>query len=1066
MYAAMRGCVAVAAVLVSALALGATAATAGPVLDVQSMANTTAPPGGILDYLLTVSNIGDQATDGSPLTLQATLPAGLTATGASAYPSKSNWDCSSTPFPSSTVTCTYSNDGQNNFNGVQDPHDPGSRSSAVTIAASVDPRASGTLTSSFTVSGGGAPPASTVDPTRITPVTPGFGVDAFDAQVSSDPAGDPFTQAGGHPYSATTSILFNTITNANPLLGESWSAEPVRDITVNLPPGFVANPTATGDVKCTAVQLASGGVDAQTLCPPGSQVGVTTVFTAGPKVLGDPLPVYNLVPPAGVPAEFGFNVLGTVVTLDGALRSDGDYGLSADVNNIPEGLAIAGTTLTLWGVPSDPSHDVERSCPGQVPVWHGGPSCTTDVPARPFLRNPTSCTRTGVGLETTLSVDSWFHPGTFQTASTISHNPPAFPSPPSDWGAQQGATGCGLVPFAPTLSGSPDVAAAGMPSAFSVDLTLPQSDDPDAVGTSDLKSAVVTLPPGLRASPSIAGGLQGCSQAQINLRSDADAACPGASKIGTVTIDTPLLDNPLTGSIYLASPHDNPFGSLLAFYLVVRGPGVIVKLPAEVKPDPVTGQLTTELDNQPQLPFSNVHLAFKGGPRSPLSVPPTCGTYTTDAFLTGWARPDQPVESKSSFTVSGDGYGGPCSAPTFAPKLSAGGSSTTAGKHTSIQVELSRADTDQELSGLTVTTPKGLLAKIAGVPLCGSAQAAAGTCPVRTLVGSVLTGAGAGPDPFYLPGKVYLTGPYKGAPYGLSIVVPAIAGPFNLGTVIVRAQAQVDRHTAQLHVVSDPLPTILQGIPLQIRDVRVNIDRPNFGLNPTDCEQKEVSALVTSTQHKTVRITDRFQVGGCNKLKLTPKLVLGVGAKGHDHLHASTPFTTTLTQTPGQANLKSVFVSLPSTLNARLGVVGNACTEAQYEAGHCGKAHAGSAVAVTPLLSKPLRGSVYFVKIPGAKPGALPHLVVALRGQVSFDLIGKITIPGGIRLATNFDAIPDVPIKSFKLSLVSGAKGPLGVANNLCLAKNKKAAATVKMTGQNGIVISRSQRLVVHGCHK
>ena len=305
-----------------------------------------------------------------------------------------------------------------------------------------------------------------------------------------------------------------------------------------------------------------------------------------------------------------------------------------------------------------------------------------------------------------------------------------------------------------------------------------------------------------------------------------------------------------------------------------------------------------------------------------------------------------------------------------------------AGGHTRLLVRLTRDDTDQDLSGLTVNSPNGLTGKIAGVPLCPRAKAKLGTCPASSRIGSVLTGAGAGPDPFYLPGNVFLTGPYKGAPFGLSIVVRAIAGPFDLGTVMVRGQIQVDRHTAQLHVVSDPLPTILQGIPLQIRDVRVTIDRKKFLINPTGCDERRISARVTSTQGRVARPSDRFQVDGCSKLPLTPKFKLAVGSKGHTHHGDSVPFSTTLTETPGQTNLKSVFVSLPLTLSSQLDVVNRACTQAQFEAHHCEQARAGSAVAVTPLLAHPLRGGAYFVKDPSKPAGSLPNLVVGLRGQV------------------------------------------------------------------------------------
>jgi len=585
--------------------------------------------------------------------------------------------------------------------------------------------------------------------------------------------------------------------------------------------------------------------------------------------------------------------------------------------------------------------------------------------------------------------------------------------------------------------------------------------DPNNPAVSDLRSAVVTLPEGVRTSASVADGLQGCTLAQVGLGSETDSSCPAASKIGTVSIDTPLLETPLAGSIYLATPHVNPFGSLLAIYVVARGSGVVVKLAGKVSPDPVSGRLTTTFEDQPQLPFSRLHLAFKDGPRAPLSVPSRCGTYVMHAVLTGWNG--KTLTSDSPFTVSGDGRGARCAGPVFAPGFSAGSTSVRAGGHTSLLVRVTRGDTDQDLVGLKVNAPKGLTGKIAGVPLCAPGPAAAGTCPAGSRIGSVLTGSGAGPDPFYLPGKVFLTGPYKGAPFGLSIVVPAIAGPFDLGVVVVRAQVQVDRHTAQLHVVSDPLPRILQGIPLQIKDVRVTVDRSGFMLNPTDCTPRHTSAVITSTQGLIAHRRQRFQVAGCARLPLAPKLTITVGGKGHDSRGATTPLTTTLTQTPGQTNLRSVSVKLPGILNARLPVVNNACTQTRYDSGHCEQARAGSAVAITPLLSKPLRGGVYFVKDPTKPAGALPNLVVALRGQIAFDLIGHITLPDN-QLVTTFNAVPDTPITSFRLSLVSGSHGPLGTLTNLCSTRAHHATARVAMHGQNGLTIHRNQTLTIRGC--
>jgi hypothetical protein len=1044
--------------LVAALAMTLATASgpaAAPILDVSSIANTTAAPGSTFDYYVSISNVGNEATS-SDVTLTATFPTGITANAANDWLAR-GWDCSTLVVGASTVTCTQ-------INSI-DPFLSSSRNALIVLTVDVDPGATGDLTSTFEVSGGGAAASdSVVDTTSITSTLPDFGIDAFDGQVSADPSGTAFTQAGGHPYAISTAIMFNTFTNPIPEKGPTWPIEPTKDVLVDLPPGLVGDPTATGDARCTLDQLAnSEGTVAKPLCPPGAQVGETKIYIAGGFInlmIGDPLPVFNMVPPADVPARFGFNVAGTVVTLDAALRSGGDYGLSVNVRDISQGLAIAGTELSFWGVPADPRHDPVRACAGQQAPGEGGPSCKTEQPRRAFLRLPTRCLPPGQGFETTARVDSWDDPGDFRAASFTTHLPPAFPFPPSQWGAIQGTTGCDQVPFEPTFSGAPLDATAGAPSAFAFDLTLPQSDDPDQLGTADLKKAVVTLPLGLRVSPSSAKGLGACSPAQIALGSDAVPTCPGSAKIGTLRIDTPLLDDPLTGAVYLAAPHDNPFDSLLSLYLVAKGPGIVIKLPGKVETDLLTGQMTATFDDNPQLPFSNLHLEFKGGPRAPLVNPAQCGTYTTHAELTSWSGAT--AASDSNFTISEDGNGTPCGTSQFDPQLDAGVTSVKAGEHTSFSVRLTRTDEDQEISTLGVKTPTGLLAKVAGVPLCADAQAAAGTCGEGSRIGDVLTGSGAGSRPFYLPGRVYLTDPYKGGPFGLSIVVPAIAGPFNLGNVVVRASIQVDKHTAQLRVVSDPLPTILEGITLQIRDVRVTIDRDDFMINPTSCLQKRVVASVTSTSGAQAAPDTRFQVGGCSRLKLAPRLSLTVGSKGHTRASGTTPLVAKLTQTPGQANLKSVGVTLPLTINAVLDTVENACTIAEYEAGNCESARTGTAVAVTPLLDDPLKGSVYFVKNKTGK--GLPNLVVALRGQVDFDLVGKIEIPGGKALATKFNTVPDVPITSFTLRMEAGSHGAVGTARNLCTKKSRQAKAAIVFRGQNGAVIRKSQRLHVRGC--
>jgi hypothetical protein len=879
-----------------------------------------------------------------------------------------------------------------------------------------------------------------------------FGSAGFDGAVLRQD-GSVASQAGGHPYAASTTIEFNQhMSDTQPVPDAD-----VKDIAVELPPGFVGDPTATGS-RCGVSALVDKA------CPVSSQVGLVVANAVSGEIVA---PVYNMSPPPGAPGEFGFVAVNTPVLLTPSLRSGTDYGLTVNALDVSQADALFDTTVTFWGVPADASHDLQRCARPELGADPLICDDTSDdltaphsagVPRVPFLRNPTSCTPAGVGLETKLSIDSWQNPGVFEHASFFSHMP-------GDPLTQIGPTGCDIVPFDPSLSAQPGSSRASAPSGWAFDVSLPQNENPDGLAQADLTKAVVTLPQGVRVSPSAADGLDGCSQAQIGLHSTADPTCPDSSKIGTLTITTPLLDEPLTGALYLASPNDNQFHSLLAIYLVAKGPGLIVKLPGKITPDPITGQISTTFDNNPQLPFSNLHLEFKNGPRSPLVNPATCGTYTTHAQLTSWSG--KTVNVSNSFTVDQSSSGGACKLLGFAPDFVAGTQDPIAGQSTSFLLALSRGDGDQELKALTVRMPQGLLGKIASTTLCGAAAAKAGTCGEASRVGSVTVGAGAGSNPFFITaGRAYITGPYKGAPFGLSIVVPAKAGPFDLGNVVVRSAIFVDKHTAALKVVSDPLPTILQGIPLDVREVRVSVDKPGFIRNPTSCASKHVGGTITSTQGRTANVSTHFEVASCASLKLAPKLSLKVGGKGHTGHGASTPLTTTLTQTPGQSNLKTVAVTLPLSLNARLEVVNNACTQAQFDAGHCEDARAGSAVAVTPLLKHALRGGAYFVKDPTKPAGSLPNLMVALRGQVDFDLVGHIRIPGGTRLATRFTA-PDVPIKKFTLSLVAGSHGPLGIATNLCSPKARKAMASVAIRGQNGDLIRRQQRLQIAGCpHK
>jgi hypothetical protein len=600
------------------------------------------------------------------------------------------------------------------------------------------------------------------------------------------------------------------------------------------------------------------------------------------------------------------------------------------------------------------------------------------------------------------------------------------------------------------------------------------------LGEADLKQTTVTLPPGLLPNPSFADGLAACSEAQIGYQgikegrqtfSTEPAQCPDAAKVGTVEVDTPLVDHPLPGAVYLAKQGENPFGSLLAIYIAVNDPqtGVVVKLPAKVSPDPVTGQLTTTVEESPQVPFEDFKLDFFEGARAPLRTPQTCGesattpNFTTTTQLVPWTSPEGATATPAdSFTIAQAPGGGACAATKAAlpnaPSFEAGTASPIAGAYSPFLLRLKREDGSQELRGLNVTLPLGLTAKLAGTAECSEAQIAQAqsrnkpgegalekaspSCPAASQLGTVTVGAGSGPAPFYVNGTAYLAGPYKGAPLSMAIITPAVAGPFDLGSVVVRAALQLDPETAKVTVQSDPLPTILEGIPLDVRSIAVKVDRPDFTLNPTSCEVKALTAEAISTENQVANLNNRFQVGGCSNLGFKPKLSLklGGGTKRGDH----PSLTATLTYPKGNyANIAKAQVALPHSEFLDSTHIKTICTRVQFAANSCPAASIyGFAKATTPLLDKPLEGPVYL----RSSSNPLPDLVVDLNGQIHVTLAGRVdSVHGGTR--NSFEAVPDAPVSKFTLSLPAGKKSLLQNSTNICQGSHK---ATAKFTAQNG----------------
>ncbi len=861
-----------------------------------------------------------------------------------------------------------------------------------------------------------------------------FGLQSVEVSATEAPSaghalnalGPVDVQAGSHPYVLTTSFLLNKPEEIE-VEGKSIqefrpSGGGLKDTRVELPAGFMGNPDATP--RCAYQQFANKE------CPNDTAVGEATLvrndstgyenekgeFVDQTVSLTDP--VYNVEPPAGVVSEFGFLVKEvSPVLLDTSVRTGGDYGLTVNAPNATATQLVYGVTVKIWGVPSDPSHNALRGdCLGDAesnrreeeegtPHNEEESRCEApgSLPVLPLLTTPTSC---GVPLSATLSADSWQEPGAFVSKSV------ALPA----------MSGCEKLGFESSLGVTPEGSAGSTPAGFGVDLRVPQESigNPGGLWEANVKDVSVALPAGLQVSPSGAEGLLACSQAQIgftgvNSQSGTDEftpaapSCPEASKVGLVRVKTPVLEHELMGAVYLASPQnftgalENPFGSLLALYLLAEEPasGIRIKLAGKVNLDPVTGQLVASFQGLPQQPFSDARFEFFGGSRAPLTTPGVCGTYTTQATVLPWSG-GAPAMPFSSFQISsGPADGAGCSAPaSFTPGFQAGTTDVQAGAFSPFTLSLTRPDGDQTLGSVEVRTPPGLLGILAGVKLCAEAQANAGTCGEESLVGHTVVSVGLGSDPYTVSGgRVYITAGYGGAPYGLSIVEPAAAGPFVLEEgrpVVVRAGIYVDPHTAALRVVSGVLPRILDGIPLQIQRVNVTIERPGgFTFNPTSCERMAVTGILSGGEGASAAVSSPFQVADCAGLPFHPAFTVSTQARTSKHDGAS--LTVKGAFPAGNANIHSVAVTLPKQLPARLTTIQQACPEATFAANPAGcpaGSEIGVATAKTPVLSNPVTGPAYLVSHGGA---AFPDLVLILQGEgVTIDLTGSIDIKHGV----------------------------------------------------------------------
>jgi hypothetical protein len=849
------------------------------------------------------------------------------------------------------------------------------------------------------------------------------------------------SQAGGHPNINTLIWVGNRFSQH--IAPPSCDCQDVKEMNFEMPAGVIGNAHATPqcDTADFAVQL----------CAPESQVGYLTLsineeVPTGAS-LGGRIAVFNLSPHPGEAGLLGFHVplLDFPIYISINPRTESDFGLDVSVEGITHLLPLAWVNMTLFGVPASPANNPYRLPRGWESFFDGeNPPTPSNAPEIAFTQNPTTC---GVPLQANVKVLS------YDKGVTEASYP--YPS----------MTGCDQLSFNPSLFAQPTTTTTDSASGLDVDLKVPQVQSPVAPSPTEIKATTVTLPEGFSINPNAADGKEYCADvAQGKIGTRLESQCPESAKVGTSSLESAALPGPINGSIYLAESRP---GERYRLILTANGYNVHVKLPGTVEANPQTGQLTVSFQNLPQAPFTDFDLHFFGSERGLLATPENCGTYQVTSTFTPWDSllSDQTSTQPFSLTAGPGGSACPSSPRPFNPTMKAGVADKTAGKHSPFSLVLKRNDGNQTLSALNVSTPAGFSATLAGVTYCseadlaaaaagpGLAQLSSPSCPSSSQIGTTTTGAGAGDHPVFLPGKVYLSGPYKGAPLSLAVITPAVSGPYDLGNVVVRAALHIDPTTAQITAESDRLPQILGGIPLRLRQITINLDRSNFTINPTNCGQFAIAAKIFGNQGATAPLSTPFQVANCAGLPFGPKLALSL--KGGTTRAKNPALTAKLTAKPGEANIGKAVVTMPHTLFLDQSHVGSPCTKVQFAAIACpARSVLGTARAVSPLLEKPLEGPVYLASGYGHK---LPDVLAVLRGQVEVRLDGIVSSVKG-RLRTSFKTVPDVPVTEFTLRLAGGKKGLLVNSANLCKSEQ---FATVEMTGQNNARANSNSKISV-----
>jgi len=917
--------------------------------------------------------------------------------------------------------------------------------------------------------------------------TAGFGFkpgsEGFAAAAIAD-GGGPATVSSAHPYQLNLDVGLR--------LGGEFEDQPeadfpdgdLRDLRLEMPAGLIVNPSVLAE--CNPTQFSTprvspfdAGSRSGESCPDRSQAGTVEIDSSlgggEPRRFG----LFNLNPVPGTAAQLGFAPYGAHIVFDLGLRPnpDGSYALMLEADNVPQALDLSGLRIALWGTPWAASHNGERgNCLNEAEAEFPWAKCSIGEPAnfppQAYVTMPAACASQ---LSFQVRANAWQQPSQVSTTA-LNRDSEGQPAPLGS---------CASAPFDPDPEGFLTTTRTSSPSAFNFRLDVEDEGltDPAQRAQAPVRKAIVRLPDGVTVNPSVGAGLGSCEEDDFEDETAAGPeglGCPNSSKIGEFEVTTPLFDGRMEGAAYLAKPFDNPFDEMIAIYLVAREPdsGALVKLAGEVNPDSGDGDLTAVFDGLPQLPYTDLDITFHTGQRSFLVTPARCGDATTRIELQPWSG-GASDNSSTDTDIKGGVGGSPCPSgiPPFNPGAIAGGVNSNVNAYTPYFVHLVRQDWEQEITSYSLILPKGITGKLAGIPFCPEAaiaaarandgfdEAASPSCPAVSQVGRTLTGYGVGSALTYATGRIFLAGPHRGAPLSLVTVNSATVGPFDLGTVVVRSAFQVDPLTAQLRIdstASDPIPHILRGIPLHLRDVRVYMDRPEFTHNPSSCEPSALTSTLTGSgasfssraDDSTAFVSKHFQLLNCLELGFRPKLGLRlrgpVKRGGFPALRA-----TFAARGPQDSNLKRIEVNMPRQLFLAQNHIRSVCTRVQFAADRCPPSSIyGGAVAYTPLLDEPLRGNVYL----RSSSNKLPDLVTSLfSGAVRIDLIGRIgpTRKGGIQAF--FDNLPDAPLDRFVMRLRGGRRGLLVNSVNICKAPPR---ATVKGLAQNnrGAIFSTKLR--------